>query len=324
MSGKKSLKKRKPQNRLKLGCIIIFIALIPLFYGLYLYIQQSEAKDNDNNKTLQPIVAVNKSQRAIYKDLPEPIGKKTEASLNKDSKVTIPQKQKIPTAEELEIPVMTAPRKGQIIRHTGYTVSYNENLRLPNWVAYELTRQETQGNAQRTDRFIADPQVKGVIATNADYTRSGYDKGHMAPAADMKWSVTAMKESFYFSNMCPQHPELNRRKWKDLEEKIRDWAIADSAIIIICGPIVEDSAQKIGKNRVVVPQKFFKVILSPFVDNPRAIGFLFDNERSVAPLGTYVVSVDSIETLTGMDFFVPLPDELEDSIEAKADIRLWK
>ena len=208
--------------------------------------------------------------------------------------------------------------------YTGYTVSYNENLRLPNWVTYELTRQETQGNAQRTDRFIADPQVKGVIATNADYTRSGYDKGHMAPAADMKWSVTAMKESFYFSNMCPQHPELNRRKWKDLEEKIRDWAITDSAIIIICGPIVEDSAQKIGKNRVVVPQKFFKVILSPFVDNPRAIGFLFDNERSVEPLGTYVVSVDSIETLTGMDFFAPLPDELEDSIEAKADIRLWK
>ena len=166
--------------------------------------------------------------------------------------------------------------------------------------------------------------MKGVIATNADYTRSGYDKGHMAPAADMKWSVTAMKESFYFSNMCPQHPELNRRKWKDLEEKIRDWAIADSAIIIICGPIVEDSVQKIGKNRVVVPQKFFKVILSPFVDNPRAIGFLFDNERSVEPLGTYVISVDSIETLTGMDFFAPLPDELEDSIEAKADIRLWK
>lgn len=291
MSGRKSLKKRKPQNRLKLGCTIIFIALIPLFYGLYLYIQQSEVKDNDNNKTLQPIVAVNKSKRVIDKDLAEPIGKKAEASSNKGSKASIPQKQKIPTAEELEIPVMTAPRKGQIIRHTGYTVSYNENLRLPNWVAYELTRQETQGNVQRTDRFIADPQVKGVIATNADYTRSGYDKGHMAPAADMKWSVTAMKESFYFSNMCPQHPELNRRKWKDLEEKIRDWAIADSAIIIICGPIVEDSAQKIGKNRVVVPQKFFKVILSPFVDNPRAIGFLFDNERSVEPLGTYVVSV---------------------------------
>ena len=89
MSGRKSLKKRKPQNKLKLGCIIIFIALIPLFYGLYLYIQQSEAKDNDNNKALQPIVAVNNPQRAIYKDLPEPIGKKTEASLNKDSKASI-------------------------------------------------------------------------------------------------------------------------------------------------------------------------------------------------------------------------------------------
>ncbi|WP_370634117.1 DNA/RNA non-specific endonuclease [Bacteroides sp. K03] len=314
VSRKKSSRKTKSHSSSRIGCIIAFIILIPLFYGLYLYVQQIETAPNGGGNTPPPTVG----KTTI------PVLKKQEDFTRRKSEIPTGQKQKIPTAEELEIPVMTAPRKGQIIRHTGYTVSYNENLRLPNWVAYELTHQETQGNAQRTDRFIADPQVKGVIATNADYTRSGYDKGHMAPAADMKWSVTAMKESFYFSNMCPQHPELNRRKWKDLEEKIRDWAIADSAIIIICGPIVEDSAQKIGKNRVVVPQKFFKVILSPFVDNPRAIGFLFDNERSVEPLGTYVVSVDSIETLTGMDFFAPLPDELEDSIEAKADIRLWK
>ena len=107
--------------------------------------------------------------------------------------------------------------------------------------------------------------VTGLIATNADYTRSGYDKGHMAPAADMKWSPQAMEESFYFSNMCPQHPQLNRRGWKNLEEKIRDWAIADSAIIIICGPIVAKQPKTIGKNKVVVPQQFFKVVLSPFV-----------------------------------------------------------
>ena len=214
-------------------------------------------------------------------------------------------------------------QKEQIIHHTGYSVSYNENLRLPNWVAYELTRQETQGNAKRTDRFITDPSVKGIIATNADYARSGYDKGHMAPAADMKWSNTAMKESFYFSNMCPQHPELNRRKWKDLEEKIRDWAITDSAIIIICGPIIEKTPQKIGKNKVTVPQKFFKVILSPFTTSPKAIGFLFKNGRSVSPLATYAVSVDSIETLTGMDFFAPLPDDLENKIESQVNCNQW-
>ncbi len=203
-------------------------------------------------------------------------------------------------------------------------VSYNENLRIPNWVAYELTRQETQGDAKRTNRFIADPLVKGILAANTDYTHSGYDKGHMAPAADMKWSDMAMKESFYFSNMCPQHPELNRRKWKDLEEKIRDWAITDSAIIIVCGPIVEKTPRKIGKNQVTVPQKFFKVILSPFISSPKAIGFLFNNERATAPLATYAVSVDSIEVLTGMDFFSPLPDELENRIEAQADCSQWE
>lgn len=96
---------------------------------------------------------------------------------------------------------------------------------------------KTQGNIKRNERFIADPVVKGGMANNSDYSRSGFDKGHMAPAADMKWSNEAMKESFYFSNVCPQHPELNRRKWKTLEDKVREWAVADSAILIICGPV---------------------------------------------------------------------------------------
>lgn len=291
MSRKRNQKKKKAQKHSKIGCIITIIVLIPVFYGLYLYLQQSETRPSSPDKAVViPTASV---------------------------------RQPIPTAEKLTIPRTITPRKEQIIHHTGYIVSYNENLRLPNWVAYELTRQETQGNAKRTDRFITDPSVKGVIATNADYAHSGYDKGHMAPAADMKWSNTAMKESFYFSNMCPQHPELNRRKWKDLEEKIRDWAITDSAIIIICGPIIEKTPQKIGKNKVTVPQKFFKVILSPFTTSPKAIGFLFKNRRSVSPLTTYAVSVDSIETLTGMDFFSPLPDELENKIESQVNCAQW-
>ena len=291
MSRKRNQKKKKAQKHSQIGCIITILVLIPVFYGLYLYFQQSETLPSFPDKTVKiPATSI---------------------------------RQPIPTAEELTIPRMIIPRKEQIIHHTGYSVSYNENLRLPNWVAYELTRQETQGNAKRTDRFITDPSVKGIIATNADYARSGYDKGHMAPAADMKWSNTAMKESFYFSNMCPQHPELNRRKWKDLEEKIRDWAITDSAIIIICGPIIEKTPQKIGKNKVTVPQKFFKVILSPFTTSPNAIGFLFKNGRSVSPLATYAVSVDSIETLTGMDFFAPLPDDLENKIESQVNCDQW-
>lgn len=281
----RKLFKKKSRSNYKLGCIIVLIALIPILYGVYLYYQQI-----DSTKKEEP-----------------------QANISLQ----------IPSGKELEIPVSLTPRQEQIIHHTGYTVSYNKDLKLPNWVSYELTQKETKGKEKRNDRFIADPLVTGSIATNADYTRSGYDKGHMAPAADMKWSPQAMKESFYFSNMCPQHPQLNRRGWKNLEEKIRDWAIADSAIIIICGPIVAKQPKTIGKNKVVVPQQFFKVILSPFVKPMRAIGFLFNNKQAVEPLSTYVVTIDSIERLTNMDFFASLPDEIENKIEAEANYFQW-
>lgn len=281
----RKLFKKKSHCNNKLECIIAIIVLTPILFGVYLYCQQINIQKNNELQT--------------------------DASLQ------------IPLGKDLETPISLAPRQEQIIRHSGYTVSYNKDLKIPNWVSYELTREETRGKEKRGNRFITDPLVTGPIATNADYTRSGYDKGHMAPAADMKWSPEAMKESFYFSNMCPQHPQLNRRGWKNLEDKIRNWAIADSAIIIICGPIIEKQPKTIGKNKVVVPQQFFKVVLSPFVKPIRAIGFLFNNEQAVEPLSSYVVTVDSIESLTNMDFFAPLPDEIENRIEADANYSLW-
>ncbi|WP_302614064.1 DNA/RNA non-specific endonuclease [uncultured Bacteroides sp.] len=282
---KKGKTRKKTGSNYKLGYILLIIALIPIMYGLLLYCRQMERPQNSSPQTGVPTQAL--------------------------------------SVKELQIPTLLTPRQEQIIRHTGYTVSYNKELKLPNWVSYELTREETKGKEKRDNRFIADPQVKGPIATNADYARSGYDKGHMAPAADMKWSAQAMKESFYFSNMCPQHPQLNRRSWKNLEEKVRDWAIADSAIIIICGPILPKQPKTIGKNKVAVPQRYFKVILSPFVTPIRAIGFLFNNEQAVEPLSTYTVTVDSIERLTGMDFFAALPDETEHKIEAEENYFQW-
>lgn len=281
-------KKKKSHSSQRLGCIIAVIVLIPICYGLYLYYQQYSVQHSSSQN-------------------------QTETSVSRP----------IPSGKDLEIPVSLIPRQEQIIHHKGYTVSYNKDLKIPNWVSYELTRQETKGKEKRSDNFIADPLVKGTIATNADYARSGYDKGHMAPAADMKWSPEVMKESFYFSNMCPQHPQLNRRGWKNLEEKIRDWAIADSAIIIICGPIINQSSRTIGKNKVAVPERFFKVVLSPFVKPVRGIGFLFNNRQAVEPLSTYAVTIDSIEKLTSMDFFSPLPDEIENEVEANADYYQW-
>lgn len=304
-SKNRKLFKKKSRSNYKLGCIITIIVLIPILYGIYLYCRQNPPQKVDEPQTTTVVA------------------KQTEATKQKDASNRTSVSNRIPSSKDLEIPTLLTPRQQQIIRHTGYTVSYNKDTKLPNWVSYELTRAETKGKEKRSNRFIADPLVKGAIATNADYTRSGYDKGHMAPAADMKWSPVAMNESFYFSNMCPQHPQLNRRGWKKLEDKIRDWAVADSAIIIICGPVIKKQPKTIGKNKVVVPQQFFKVILSPFVKPMRAIGFLFNNEQSVDPLSAYVVTVDSIERLTNMDFFSLLPDELENMIEAEANYFQW-
>lgn len=304
-SKNRKLFKKKSRSNYKLGCIITIIVLIPILYGIYLYCRQNQPQKVDEPQTTTVVA------------------KQTEASKQKDASNRTSVSNRIPSSKDLEIPTLLTPRQQQIIRHTGYTVSYNKDTKLPNWVSYELTRAETKGKEKRSNRFIADPLVKGAIATNADYTRSGYDKGHMAPAADMKWNPVAMNESFYFSNMCPQHPQLNRRGWKKLEDKIRDWAVADSAIIIICGPVIKKQPKTIGKNKVVVPQQFFKVILSPFVKPMRAIGFLFNNEQSVDPLSAYVVTVDSIERLTNMDFFSLLPDEIENKIEAEANYFQW-
>ena len=277
--------KKKSRSNYKLGYIIVLIVLIPIIYGVYLYYQQTDRPKNNESQT-------NESLHFFFDNA-------------------------------LQTPLSLIPRQEQIIHHTGYIVSYNKDLKLPNWVSYELTREETKGKEKRSNRFITDPLVKGLIATNADYARSRYDKGHMAPAADMKWSPQAMEASFYFSNICPQHPQLNRRGWKKLEEKIRDWAIADSAIIIICGPIITKQPKTIGKNKVAVPQQFFKVVLSPFAKPMRAIGFLFNNRQAVEPLSTYAVTIDSIERLTNMDFFAPLPDEIENKIEAEANYFQW-
>lgn len=124
----------------------------------------------------------------------------------------------------LEIPMIQSSTGGQILKRKGYTLSYNADYKTPQWVAWELTKKETKGKEGRTNKFLPDPNVRGAKAYTGDYTKSGYDRGHMAPAADMKWSKQAMEESFYMSNICPQNPNLNRGDWNDLEEKSRQWA----------------------------------------------------------------------------------------------------
>ena len=220
--------------------------------------------------------------------------------------------------QRMEIPQISNGRQGQIIQRTGYTLSYDDKNRTPQWVAWELTKEETRGNEERNDEFLPDPQVIGTQVVTYDYSRSGYDRGHMAPAGDMKWDRQAMQESFYMSNICPQDHNLNTEDWNDLEMKSREWARRYGKVYIVCGPIYNGTRKEyIGDHRVRVPDAFFKVILINEAKKQAALGFYFKNEAGERPLAEYLVSVDHIEKLTGLDFFAALPDELENRLEKK-------
>lgn len=211
----------------------------------------------------------------------------------------------------------------QLIGYTGMTVSFNPTLHIPNWVAYELTVDETDGDTPRARNFATDYDVEGC-ALPSDYTNSGYDRGHMAPAADMKWSEKAMNESFLMTNIVPQVQSLNRGSWGNLEDKCRNRAQRDSAVIIVCGPVLTDPViDYIGDSRVAVPKRFFKVILSPYADPPVAIGFIMPNGTVAGGMQACAVSVDSVEAVTGHDFFSALPDDIEEQLESTVNFHKW-
>lgn len=223
--------------------------------------------------------------------------------------------------------VMQTSPKGtseQILERTGYVASYNKVTLLPNWVAWHLTAERTEGSAKRSGvDFAEDTEVPEPRATDWDYYNSGYDRGHMCPAADNKWSKKAMEESFLFTNMCPQNGNLNRGDWNEMEMACRKWAKKYGDLYIVCGPILYKGKHKtIGKNKVVVPEAFFKVVLRTG-DDPQAIGFIYKNISGNRPKDSYVNTVDEVERITGIDFFPSLPDDVEKKVEAECDLGLW-
>ncbi|MDR0558650.1 MAG: DNA/RNA non-specific endonuclease [Prevotellaceae bacterium] len=231
---------------------------------------------------------------------------------------------KSPLIENVEIPAKITGRQEQIITHAGYTVSYNSDWKIPNWVAYELTKEEVDGVELRGNHFIPDPEVPfGKSATTDDYKNSGWDRGHMAPAADMKWSEQAMTESFYLSNICPQDKSLNSGVWKSLEEQVRGLALQKGKIYVVCGPVVSKRHKTIGNNEVAVPDAFFKALLQNDNGNWHAIAFMFANESGRKPLSTFAMSVKDIQNITDIDFFPALPDSIEDKVESHVDFTKW-
>ena len=225
-----------------------------------------------------------------------------------------------------EIPAPLKDRPEQILHRRGYTTSYNQQTKTPNWVAWHLTKSHTYGKVQRSGEvFTEDSDVKAPRATDNDYYNSRYDRGHMCPAGDNKWDKQAMEQSFLFTNICPQNHGLNKYEWNDLEMRCRDWARKYGAIDIVCGPVYQTAANQktIGKNKVWVPDAFFKVVLCR-QGKAKAIGFIYRNEGKKQPMADAVYSVDEIERLTGLDFFPALDDDTENKVESVANLSEWK
>ena len=192
----------------------------------------------------------------------------------------------------------------QIIHHIGYTVSWNPVFLVPNWVAYELTADELIGSEERTNHFKPDPLVEGDPVVTRDYSNSGYDRGHMAPAADMRWSAQAMRESFYMTNICPQNHNLNAGDWKVLEERVRDMADQYEHVYVCCGPIISDPYQTIGQERKIAgPEAFFKVILAEQDGEYQTEAYVMNNEAGHKKLSTYKRPLQEVENITGLQFF---------------------
>lgn len=213
--------------------------------------------------------------------------------------------------------------EGEIVRYEGFSLCFDERRHTPRWVGWELLASEASGEESRSNRFWQDDDIYGCPAPS-DYTNSGYDRGHLCPAADQKWSKQAMRDCFSMANMAPQDHALNSGAWATLEKKERLWAERDSAIVIIAGPVYSGSnPKKIGDTGVHVPDAFFKVFLAPYLDKPRAIGFIYPNTSAPGNMQDYSMSVDGVEKITGLDFFSALPDSIENRVEAVYSFNDW-
>ncbi|MCM1369623.1 MAG: DNA/RNA non-specific endonuclease [Candidatus Amulumruptor caecigallinarius] len=226
-------------------------------------------------------------------------------------------------ADELLNVIIPNPGGSTVKDYEGFRLSFNHDNHTPDWVAWELLASETAGPTKRYSKFWQDTSLRGCAETN-DYTKSGYDRGHMCPAADQKWSEEAMRDCFSLANICPQNHSLNSGAWSTLEKKERLWAQRDKSLVIVAGPIYSpEDTKRIGNTGVRVPSAFFKAILALNADKPRAIAFVYPNMTSPGNMANYAMSVDELEQLTGYDFFAALDDETEAAVESAASFKDW-
>lgn len=212
---------------------------------------------------------------------------------------------------------------GQIIHHNHYSLSYSEKHEQAEWVAYELKKEHLKNFNFKRPYFEMDPLVSTGSAKWENYKNSGYDRGHLCPAGDRRFSPDAYNETFLTSNIAPQDHNFNSGIWNRLEQKTRYWASKHDGVFVITGGILKDGLKHIGKEQVSVPNDFFKILLDYDNGNPKMIAFLLKNEDSKLPLKMFEVAVDSIESLTGIDFFEQFDDVIENKLESDLSFDKW-
>ncbi|MEI6408467.1 MAG: DNA/RNA non-specific endonuclease [Bacteroidota bacterium] len=257
-------------------------------------------------------------------------GHKAEADKTSDVRIEIPDSlSEKPVHTKSAAAASTVPDEilpasaDAIVRHQYFVLNYSEDDEQAQWVAYVLTREHLNENwADRPNSFRPDPEVHTESATPRDYSSSGYDKGHLCPAADMAFDATAIDETFFMSNMSPQVPAFNVGIWRELEELTRDWARRFKRLYVVTGPVLtRPGLGQIGFSKVTVPSAFYKVLLAP--DSEKAIAFILPNAVSDRPVLDFACNIDRVEKETGIDFFPKLLKGMDEELEGSLDLEAW-
>ncbi|AEH01343.1 DNA/RNA non-specific endonuclease [Lacinutrix sp. 5H-3-7-4] len=212
---------------------------------------------------------------------------------------------------------------GQVVHHDGYSLSYSELHEQAEWVAYELKKSHLSNTNFKRPYFEIDNAVKTKAAHWRNYKKSGYDRGHLCPAGDRKYSKAAHDETFLTSNISPQKHNFNAGVWNRLEQKVRYWASKYNGVFVVSGGILKGKMKTIGDEKVAVPNQFYKIVIDNNNGKTKMLAFLMNHEASNLPLYKFVVPVDTIEKLTGIDFFAELDDNIENSLEASGSFKNW-
>lgn len=341
-SSAKSKKSKTKKRKISLWEIILIIAVV--IFAVWFFYFGGKAKidsflsKNFNTTSSELLNPKSENQNSLEKSQIQSENQQNQQEKSANQTQTSETSQNSANLESafvknIEIPLCPAIVNGsaedhEVHSYNGFQLCYRESYEDAEWVAYVLTRDELNAVTERSNKFHADKEISTGSATPSDYTNSGYDRGHLAPAADLVWSEESMNDSFLMSNMTPQAPDFNRGMWKSLEEQVRSWAQEFSEVVVVTGPILEKDAseyKKIGKNQVAVPEYFYKVLLAQDSSGVKiGIAFILPNSKCDGSIWDYSVSIDDVEKRTNLDFFSLLDDSLENQIEANTNFTEWK